>query len=848
VVEERYFGTDEELKKHKSFGIAIIRWKYDGKGNVIEERYFGPDERLKKRKDWGFAIRRFQYDEHGKRLKTVCFDENENVTSVQSIFNEIGKDYFYSGDYPESIVAYRKALEIYRDAGDKKSQGITLNQIGDSYALLADYDKAMQVYQDALQLSKEIREKYVEVFALCGIGFVNFLLGNNPDSLTSFQAAEKLSRKAGIKDAQVFAGWGMGEAYANLGKHSKARRSFERTLQVSREIKYELFEAGALLGIGKEYSLSGNYEKASQFIEEAVETLNRIGFLGYIWVCRYELGKNSERQGKFREAIDSYKLAIENIESIREKLKTECQRALFVEDKMLVYEDLITLLRRVGDDAGAFDYLERAKARAFLDMLGNKKITAGNDVAPFLLEKEKVLRDEIAALGKATGSKNNFASAKRRTEIQEEGASINPHYEALKIRGSSLITEYDQTLQRIQGQSREVASLLSINPLRSTEIQELLGKDAVILEYFIGGNQAFVFVVTRERIISKHIETRPDEIKSLVLDFRKKEVEKLNLAKPDQRNYKQPLSKLYNCLILPIQAEIEGGKHLIIVPHGVLHYLPFQALITEQNGEGRYLLEDFRISYSPSATVLKFAQDKNKRQRGNLLAFGNPTTDLENLPMAEEEAKMVSSFYRSSDLYLKTDATETRAKKESSGYDILHFATHGVLDRFNPLDSNLRLTEGYGEDGRLTVDEVFDMNLSAYLVTLSACETGLGVGYQGLKKGELRRRDIDFPPGDEVVGLSRGFIYAGTPSVVASLWKVSDESTAKLMEVFYKNLQSMDKAEALRQAQLKLMRSGRETSPQRGVAGIGQAKSSGETIDTSHPYFWAPFILIGDWK
>jgi CHAT domain-containing protein len=163
------------------------------------------------------------------------------------------------------------------------------------------------------------------------------------------------------------------------------------------------------------------------------------------------------------------------------------------------------------------------------------------------------------------------------------------------------------------------------------------------------------------------------------------------------------------------------------------------------------------------------------------------------------------------------DATETKFKSEGPRYDMLLFSTHGEMIESAPLESNLRFTPTPQDDGKLTVSEIFDMEVKANLVTLSACETGLARGTKG-----------GFPQGDDLVGLSRAFIHAGAPSVVASLWKVSDEATVEMMRSFYRNLKTMPKAEALQQAQL------------------GLAKSN--AMISSHPYFWAPFVLVGDWK
>src|SRR5262249_46709397 len=226
-----------------------------------------------------------------------------------------------------------------------------------------------------------------------------------------------------------------------------------------------------------------------------------------------------------------------------------------------------------------------------------------------------------------------------------------------------------------------------------------------------------------------------------------------------------------------------------------------------------------------------------------VLAFGNP--DLgdpeKNLEYAELEAEEVKNVYPQSTVYVKKEASEEKSKSLSPTYDILHFATHAQLSEDDPLSSAVLLAKEDKEDGRLEVREIFGMELKANLVVLSGCDTGLG----------------KLSTGDELVGLTRAFIYAGTPSVVASLWSVDDSSTAHLMASFYRNLKTMSKVEALRGAQLELIRGeGRsDMLARRGVGGIGKlgetVKSEPQdriSISTSHPYFWAPFILVGDGK
>lgn len=251
------------------------------------------------------------------------------------------------------------------------------------------------------------------------------------------------------------------------------------------------------------------------------------------------------------------------------------------------------------------------------------------------------------------------------------------------------------------------------------------------------------------------------------------------------------------------------------------------------------------MSYLSSASLLQFTAGKRKSGREKILAVGNPKSSnpAVELRAAEFETRSVARLYRGSRTLLREKATEEKIKELSAGYDVLHFAAHGELRDDDPLSSAILLANDGKEDGRLEVREIFQMSINADLVVLSGCETGLG----------------KLSDGDEFVGLTRAFIYAGTPSVVASLWKVEDRSTAALMASFYRNLRTMTKVEALRQAQLELIRGvgGGELLAKRGVGGIGKLgeiarskpRSPGSlTVSASHPYFWAPFILVGDGK
>jgi CHAT domain-containing protein len=263
--------------------------------------------------------------------------------------------------------------------------------------------------------------------------------------------------------------------------------------------------------------------------------------------------------------------------------------------------------------------------------------------------------------------------------------------------------------------------------------------------------------------------------------------------------------ELYNLLLKDIVAQ--GSAELVIVPHDFLHYLPFQALMTQDD---KYMVEKYSINYLSSASLLQYVVEKRKGAKESLLAFGNPTlgSASEDLVFAEREVNDISANFPKSEIYVKKAATRVMLRQRSAAFSILHFATHGELNETNPMESSLRLAVAGDDSGRLTTRDIFNLDLKASLVVLSSCETALG----------------KIATGDEVIGFTRAFIYAGSPSVVTTLWEINDQATSLLMLDFYKNLMTRNKSEALRISQINLMKK------------------------YPHPFYWSPFILSGDYR
>jgi CHAT domain-containing protein/Tfp pilus assembly protein PilF len=613
----------------------------------------------------------------------------------------------------------------------------------------------------------------------------------------------------------------LGNAYRRAGQLDQALEQYERAFSSIREwgLKYP-YERSLYEAIGQLYLQQNNFSQAFASFRKALSIAESQQTPAGISSASRKIGDVMWQTGKSAEAIPHYQRAIQQIESMRSVLEAEKFRQSYFEGQLRAYVRMMDALLLSGKPEEAFNYSERARSRVFLDVLGSRVQLAR--VKSGVLEEERALQERIAGLkARLTGEGD-----------EEEG--IDRGKLARELRETE--KAYTTFLEKVRTQDREQASLIAVEPLTLREVQQLLGSDTTLIEYFVTERDIFIWVVEKEKLQFQRVALLKEDVGNSVKTLRES-----IFSLGEKNKFNEASALLYKQLIEPLLPHITG-KELIIVPHDVLHYLPFQALV---GPDGRYLIEKYPIYYLSSASLLQFVKEKRKAGGEKVLAFGNP--DLgdpeKNLEYAELEAKEVKAAYPESSVYIGKEATEEKSKTLSAKYDILHFATHAKLNEDDPLSSAVLLAKEDKEDGRLEVREIFGMDLKANLVVLSGCETGLG----------------KLSTGDELVGLTRAFIYAGTPSVVASLWSVDDSSTAHLMASFYRNLKTMSKVEALRQAQLDVIRGERRSDllARRGVGGVGKlgetpnaslSAPSSNSVSTSHPYFWAPFILVGDGK
>jgi len=574
-----------------------------------------------------------------------------------------------------------------------------------------------------------------------------------------------------------------GGAQLELKELDAAEASFRRALEVATELGAEHYRVIARFGLAAVASGRGDVERAEREVRQLVQGARRLAFFTTFILSR--VGNEAANRGRHEPALQAFQAAMQSVEDTRSQLEESALRGLFLEDKQAMYHGAVRSALSLGQVENAFGFAERGRARAFLDLLGTHTTLAKGRTRVLAADEEHV--------------KARLAEAQASTQLMPAADTTAP---GGRIRGASpvrdiAIGEYQAFVDRVRKENLEQASLMTVEPVTVREVQALLPERTTLLEYLVTEQETVVWVVDRTRVKAVRL---PVPRSTLVTEVR---ALRNAIAEPSSIDAVQRhAGSLHERLVAPARPHIRHDR-VLIVPHDVLHYLPFAALRTP---EGRWLVEDYTLATVPSASVLKYLGAKGKDASARALVVGNPDVGPGlNLPWAEREAQAVGEQYPGATVLLRRDATESAAKALSGTAGLLHFAMHGVLNERDPLSSALLLTPDGQEDGRLEVREIFRLDLNARLVVLSACETGLGK----LSKG------------DELVGLQRAFLYAGTPAVITTLWKVEDRATYELMREFHSQLKGQGPAHALRQAQRTTMR------------------------DYPHPFFWAAFGLTG---
>jgi CHAT domain-containing protein/uncharacterized protein HemY len=783
-----------------------------------------------------------KYQQQALEVSWKLGDRDNEARALRGISNI----HLELGNYSKALDYNQNEIKLLLDLGDKTSRhraGASMGNTAIIYQSLGDYEKALGYYEKSLQSARKFQDKGEEERNLSNIGDLCIQMGKYREAREHLEQSLKIAEE--IKNNYFKGGSliSLGEVHKRLGQYEKALEYFKEGMKVLKERGYKYQQGNGLISLGKLYLSMNQPDEAITYFNSALEIGKETGALETIWNAHSRLGSALEQKGEYQKAFDHYESAIETVEKIRSQIPLPDQKSSFLENKLNVYERAINLLARRNDKDRAFEYAERGKARAFLELLVESKAHVEEGIEQALLETKRRLEATLsdrqrrlsADLIRTAGPSGSVTRAAKQEELQQAQREFD---------------EENEKLQReIRRRNPKYADLYYPQPINLAQVQKLLDDDSVLMEYTVGEKSAFLFAITNKEYQlyrlgnTDRLHAQVKGLRDLIMKTEPIEQVLGNYA----GEYAGLAYKLYRMLVGPAEKLLVNKKRLIIVPDGVLVYLPFEALLLGKRvrdadfAQLPYLIKKYSIHYVPSATVLstlKAPREKTTVKQKEFLAFADPVYNegkqkaddvrgsftrgvvrgkLGRLIHSGPEARAIAKVFPpgESKLFLRPKASEENVKTgvNLQEYKKILFSAHGLLNEEKPQFSAIVLTPGNGsqEDGFLQVHEIFNLKMNAELVVLSACQTALGKQVRG----------------EGLIGLTRAFMYAGTPSVVASLWKVSDTSTSVLMPRFFRKLHTtrgVDKADALQQAKRWMIQSGQY----------------------SHPFYWAAFVLIGE--
>jgi CHAT domain-containing protein/tetratricopeptide (TPR) repeat protein len=779
--------------------------------------------------------------------------------------NNIATAHSGLGAYQKALDAYTAALEINRSLDNRRNVAINLNNVAWVYDQLADYRRAATFYQESLEIARSLNDQHSTAVALNNIAEIHAHLGDYDKALQIHTEALSLRRAVGDTDGEANSLNHIGTALARLGRPNEARAHLQRALAIQRTSKNPYMLARTLTNLGALDRENGDYLQALVHLDEAVEINRTIRFRDGEAEALVELARLEHARGNDVAAHQRAESALAAFESVRQAVASPALRASFFASVRVIQELDIEILMRLhvehpeeGFAAAALFASERGRARSLLELLHESSAEIRRGVDTALLVRERELERLI--------SRKAEQQTRSRNQMEAEAVAAVKELDALA-------TELEQVQGRIRDTSPQYAALTHPMPLKLREIQtKVLDDDTVLLEYALGAQKSFVWLVTTTSMDVFELAPRA-EIESAVrrlydpLMARNQKPQgetpaarTRRIRRADQA-YRSAAATATKMLLDSVGSRI-AGKRLLIVGEGALQYLPFGAL--PEPGTGTHetapqLIANHEIITAPSASVMAVlrqetagrtpaekallvladpvfsADDARVAQQGTTVATASVTESVTRDARKSPDDMGVQEFLRLrfsrreaeeiahltppalTRVALDFDASrDTVLSTDLGQYRIVHLATHSLLNSQRPELSGVVLSlvdrSGRPQNGFLRLYDIYNLRLGADLVVLSACQTARG--------GEIA--------GEGLIGLTRGFLYAGAPRVVATLWEVDDRTTALVMKHFYEGMlvRGQRPAAALRSAQAEVAR----------------------TKGWEAPYYWAAFTLQGEWR
>ena len=729
-----------------------------------------------------------------QQARSVCEKAGMPLLVAQADYN-IAYLYYLRGEYGSAIERLYAARRACETTGDAYHFALCHLDLSDVYLELNLSEEARNIAREGFLRFEAQGMRYEAAKTLANEAAAYGQQGKTMQALELFaQAREMFAKESNLVWPRLL------DLYQALllfreGRHFEARRLclaaaafFDDIRLLSKSVIAHLLLARIALELA-------DIPEAEKQAEAALTRLPSVQTPVLEYQVHFFLGQLAHKKGDLAAAHGAYQAARQALESMRTRIHTEELKISFGRNRLQVYEALVEILLAgaAGKESSveALTCIEAAKSRSMSEMIfrSGQSLPMGEEGQSNLVRRIRDLREDL-----------NWYY--HRIELEQLGADNNAENRIALLHQQARAHEQElmRTLRELPAHERENATLEAPTNFSVDFLKSSLPRDAALVEYYLTGDRLIAAVISQSKteIVSVSVISRIQSYLQLLRfqlsKFRMGSGYTQRFIEPMQRAVESHLGLLYNELIAPLRPLLEGHKHLIFVPHGALHFLPFHAL----HNSGKYLCDEFAISYAPSATIFALCQQKLPSPNSHPVVFGIAD---QNAPEIDSEVKAVADMLPGSELFVGEKATAETLRARGPSIGLLHVATHGTYRQDNPMFSGIRLGDGY-----LYLYDLYQMRIPARLVTLSGCATGMNVVAEG----------------DELLGLQRGLFCAGAATLLLSLWDVHDETTAELMSSFYSHLmRSNNMAGSLRSAMQEI----RERRP--------------------HPYYWAPFFLTG---
>ena len=713
---------------------------------------------------------------------------------------------FQRGNYNTALAGYYSARDQLVRLGAAELVAHCNLEVGEILLALNSFEDAHESAGTARSSFKELgmpydeaRSSQVQALALMGLGQIG-------QAQQALSGAREAFADTGNRTFTALADSYLADLALRKGDSAEASRRAHLSLRVFGRQKLASRSAHARLLGARAAFHTGDARKATRLVRAALVSARDLGAWAVAYQCHHLIGRIERNRGRRRQALDNFRQAVEIIERMRVGVAADEFKAIFLQDKIETYEDAIRECLDQGSESAveeAFTLVESCKSRALADLLARyarqSEETSGSKLEADARRRLAALIEDLNWYSSHSNLEDNKGD-QRRAESAER-------YRREVARCERQIT---LLFRRLEAEGVEPADMPGRSAVTTSDLCTVLEAGETAIEFFTTGDQVSAFVASPRGVkVLRAIASRSDV--EHAISAMRFQIDKFNYGAEYvdehfgqlKRALNEHLRRLYNLVFAPVEKVLDGDR-LIVIPHGALHYVPFHALYEGED----YLVDRFEISYAPSTAVLKLCRKAAPQRHGHLESMPAKGSFValgvaeRGTPSIRDEIETLGALFPDAVKLVGSDATWENLMRLAPAARFLHVASHGYFRRDNPMFSFLKLA-----DSNLNFYSLLDLKLNAELVTLSACHTGMNKVF----------------PGDELQGLMRGFLHAGARSLVVSLWAVGDRSTADLMREMYRDIcAGKSKRAALRRAQLSMKQ------------------------EYGHPYYWAPFVLMGD--